>query len=104
LGCRRTRRDSQDISYLVGEMENEIAAARLARRHMVDAAATAEPGEQTTNRVMTGRAILARSVIRSVEKTIISIQVNVCCLRRGRGVSSQTNQRRSTLGSTSDDD
>ena len=66
----RRRRDGQDVSYLVGEMENEIAAARLAHRDMVDAAASAEPGEQTTNRVMTGRAILARSVIRSVEKAM----------------------------------
>ena len=32
---------------------------------MLEVAATAEPGEQTTNRVMTGRSILARSVIRS---------------------------------------
>jgi len=66
----RGRRDGQDVSYLVGEMENEIAAARLAHRDMVDAAATAEPGEQTTNRVMTGRAILARSAICAVEKAM----------------------------------
>jgi alkylation response protein AidB-like acyl-CoA dehydrogenase len=66
----RSRRDGQDISYLVGEMENELAAAQFAHRDMLDAAATAEPGEQTTNRVMTGRAILARSAIRSVEKAM----------------------------------
>jgi acyl-CoA dehydrogenase len=66
----RGRRDGQDVSYLVGEMENELAAARHAHRDMVDAGASAEPGEQTTNRVMTGRAILARSVIRSVEKAM----------------------------------
>jgi len=66
----RRRRDGQDISYLVGEMENELAAARFAYRDMLDAAATAEPGEQATNRVMIGRAILARSAIRSVEKAM----------------------------------
>lgn len=66
----RSRRDGQDIAYLVGEMENELAKARLAHRDMLDAAATAEPGEQTTNRVMTGRAILARSAICSVEKAM----------------------------------
>ena len=66
----RNRRESRDLPYLVGEMENELAAARLAYRDIVDAAATQEPGEQTTNRVMTGRAILARSVIRSVERAM----------------------------------
>jgi alkylation response protein AidB-like acyl-CoA dehydrogenase len=66
----RSRRDGQDISYLVGEMENELAAARFAHRDMLDAAAAAKPGEQATNRVMIGRAILARSAIRSVEKAM----------------------------------
>jgi len=66
----RSRRDGQDIPYLVGEMENDLAAARFAHRDMLDAAATAEPGEQATNRVMIGRAILARSAIRSVEKAL----------------------------------
>jgi alkylation response protein AidB-like acyl-CoA dehydrogenase len=66
----RCRRDGQDISYLVGEMENEVATARFAHRDMLEAGATSEPGEQTTNRVMTGRAILARSAIRSVEKAM----------------------------------
>jgi alkylation response protein AidB-like acyl-CoA dehydrogenase len=66
----RSRRDGQDISYVVGEMENELAAARFAHRDMLDAAAAAKPGEQATNRVMIGRAILARSAIRSVEKAM----------------------------------
>jgi alkylation response protein AidB-like acyl-CoA dehydrogenase len=70
LDRARRRCDVQDVSYLVGEMENELATARFAYHDMVDAAATAEPGEQTTNRVMTGRAILARSAIRSVEKAM----------------------------------
>jgi acyl-CoA dehydrogenase len=51
-------------------MENELAAARLAHRDMLDAAAAAIPSEQATNRVMIGRAILARSSIRSVEKAM----------------------------------
>ena len=66
----RNRRDGRDISYLVGEMENELAVARFAHRDMLDAATMDEPGEQTTNRVMTGRAILARSAIRTVEKAM----------------------------------
>jgi alkylation response protein AidB-like acyl-CoA dehydrogenase len=66
----RVRRDGQDVAYLVGEMENDLATARLAHCDMLSAAEAAEPGEQTTNRVMTARAILARSVIRSVAKAM----------------------------------
>jgi alkylation response protein AidB-like acyl-CoA dehydrogenase len=51
-------------------LENELAIARFAHRDMLDAAATAEPSKQTTNRIMAGRTILARSVIRSVEKAM----------------------------------
>ena len=51
-------------------MENELAIARLAHRDMLDAAAIAEPGPHATNRVMIGRAILAASAIRSVEKAM----------------------------------
>lgn len=65
-----SRRAGQDMSYLVGEMDNELATARYAHHDMVDTAATIEPSEQATNRVMTGRAILARSAIRSVEKAM----------------------------------
>jgi alkylation response protein AidB-like acyl-CoA dehydrogenase len=66
----RSRRDGQDISYLVGEMDNELATARFAHRDMLDAASNADPDEHATNRVMTGRTILARSAIRSVEKAM----------------------------------
>ena len=66
----RSRRDSQDVCYLVGEMDNELATARFAYQDMLEAAATAQPNQQTTNRVMTDRAILAGSAIRSVEKAM----------------------------------
>jgi acyl-CoA dehydrogenase len=66
----RGRGDGQHISYLVGEMENELATARFAHRDMLDAAATTEPSEHATNRVMTGRAILASSAIRAVDKAM----------------------------------
>jgi alkylation response protein AidB-like acyl-CoA dehydrogenase len=41
----RSRRDGQDVSCLVGEMENELATAQFAHHDMLDAAATAEPSE-----------------------------------------------------------
>jgi alkylation response protein AidB-like acyl-CoA dehydrogenase len=63
-------RHGLDVSRLVGEMENELAMARLAHRDMLETAATAEPGAEATNRVMTGRTILGRSAIRAVEKAM----------------------------------
>jgi alkylation response protein AidB-like acyl-CoA dehydrogenase len=66
----RSRRDGQDVALVVGEMENELATARFAHRNMIEAATIAEPGEQATNRVMTGRAVLARAAIRAVEKAM----------------------------------
>jgi alkylation response protein AidB-like acyl-CoA dehydrogenase len=44
LDRARGRRDGQDVSYVVGEMENELATARFAHRDMLEAAATVEPG------------------------------------------------------------
>jgi alkylation response protein AidB-like acyl-CoA dehydrogenase len=53
---------------LVGEMENELAVARLAHRDMVEAAASCEqPGPETTNRIVTGRALVGRAVTRVAE-------------------------------------
>ena len=66
----RSRRNSDAAARVIGEVENELATARLAHRDMIEAPATAEPGAQTTNRVMIGRTILARSAIRSVEKAM----------------------------------
>jgi acyl-CoA dehydrogenase len=66
----RNRGDARDVAYVVGEMENELATARLAHRDMLEAAAREEPSERATNRVMTGRAILAGSAVRTVEKAM----------------------------------
>jgi alkylation response protein AidB-like acyl-CoA dehydrogenase len=66
----RSRRDGQDVALVVGEMENELATARFAYRDMIEAATTAEPGEQATNRIMMGRAVLARAAIRTVERAM----------------------------------
>jgi alkylation response protein AidB-like acyl-CoA dehydrogenase len=52
------------------EMENDLATARPAQHDMLDAAGTAEPSEQTTNRIMTDRTILAQSAIRAVAKAM----------------------------------
>jgi acyl-CoA dehydrogenase len=51
-------------------MENELATARMALRHMIDAAATASIGPESTNEVLIGRTLAGRAAIRTVEKAM----------------------------------
>jgi acyl-CoA dehydrogenase len=68
---RARSRDADDtLCCLVGEMEDELAIARLARADMVSAAATCEPGRDTTDRIMIGRTLVGRAAIRTVEKAM----------------------------------
>jgi acyl-CoA dehydrogenase len=61
------RRDDAATQVLAGEMETELAAARMALREMLDAAAAGAIGPETTNRVLVGRTLVGRSAIRTVE-------------------------------------
>jgi len=63
------KRDDLHVPYLVGEMDNELAATRMAVAGMIEAAA-GTPGAETTNRVLIGRTLVARSAIRTVEKAM----------------------------------
>ena len=61
------RRADGHVAYLLGGIENELTAARLALKEMIAAAATNEPGFETTNRVMIGRTLVARGVLKTLE-------------------------------------
>ena len=61
------RRPDGYVAYLLGGLENELTSARLALQDMIAAAAANEPGFGTTNRVMIGRTLVARGVLKSVE-------------------------------------
>jgi alkylation response protein AidB-like acyl-CoA dehydrogenase len=52
---------------LVGDLHNEWTATRIAHDSMVAFAATAQPGEATTNEIFTYRGLVARSALRTVE-------------------------------------
>jgi acyl-CoA dehydrogenase len=67
LALARKRRPTPHLYDLIGELQNEVCAAELAHADMVAAAATDEPGFPTSNRVFTGRALVARSVLRAVD-------------------------------------
>lgn len=70
LALAGAKAPSADTIQSVGEMETELAAARHALADMVDCAAGSEPGPETTNRIMTGRTLVARHAIRGVEKAM----------------------------------
>ena len=63
----RTRKADRYSVDLIGGIENELTSARLALQDMIAAAATNDPGAETTNRVMIGRTLVARGVLKTVE-------------------------------------
>ena len=64
------KRDDPDVVSLVGEMDTELAAARIALRAMIEAAASTKPGPGTTNDCLIRRTLAGRSAIRTVEKAM----------------------------------
>jgi acyl-CoA dehydrogenase len=61
------RRHDVATQELAGRVESELAIARMALRHMVDAAAGGRPSREATNEVMIGRTVAGRAAIRTVE-------------------------------------
>lgn len=70
LDLAAVRKSSPDVELVIGEMETELAAARLALADMLACAAADEPGAAASNRIMTGRTLVGRSAIRTVEKAM----------------------------------
>jgi alkylation response protein AidB-like acyl-CoA dehydrogenase len=70
LAVVRQYRDDSGLAYLVGEMENELASARMAHRDMVEAVETSTPGMDATNRIWIGRTLVGRAATRVVEKAM----------------------------------
>lgn len=64
------KRDDANVPYLVGEMENELAAADMALEAMIATAATAQPGPETTKRVAIARTLCGRAAIATVDKAM----------------------------------
>jgi alkylation response protein AidB-like acyl-CoA dehydrogenase len=64
------RRDDPAVQATVGEMDNELAVARLAVRHMIDVADTDRIGPAETNEILIGRTLAGRAAIRTVEKAM----------------------------------
>lgn len=59
-------RSDPDVTAAVGAMENELVAAQLALRHMIETA-RGRPGPETTSAMFIGRTLAARAAIATVE-------------------------------------
>lgn len=64
------KRADPTTPYLVGEMETELAAARLAVASMMQTAQSPKFGPETTNAVFMARTLACRHAIRTVEKAM----------------------------------
>jgi alkylation response protein AidB-like acyl-CoA dehydrogenase len=73
LAMARKRLDDPAIFHLIGEMENDLTAARMAHRDMVEAGNTCEPGPETTNRIFIARTLVGRAAIGVVEKAMEAV-------------------------------
>jgi alkylation response protein AidB-like acyl-CoA dehydrogenase len=70
LVVARKRLHDPGLAYLVGEMENNLALARVVHRDMVQAVETGVPGMEITNRIWIGRTLVGRAAISVVEKAM----------------------------------
>jgi alkylation response protein AidB-like acyl-CoA dehydrogenase len=61
------RRDDATTQELVGAMDTDLAAARMALRSMIAAGDSERAGPDVTNDVMIGRALVERAVLRTAE-------------------------------------
>ena len=64
------RRQDASVQALVGEMETELAATRIAVRHMIDLADSHRLGPETFNEIAISRTLAGRAAIRTVEKAM----------------------------------
>jgi acyl-CoA dehydrogenase len=67
LGMAARRRDDRATQELVGAMETELAAARLAWRSMVEATGRGRVGADVTNEVTIGRTLVGQAALRTAE-------------------------------------
>ncbi|WP_404783221.1 acyl-CoA dehydrogenase family protein [Altericista sp. CCNU0014] len=56
-------RTDEHLCYRVGGLDNKLMAAQLALQHMISTAVASQPSFETTNQIMTGRALAAKAVL-----------------------------------------
>uniref|UniRef100_B8HLR6 Dibenzothiophene monooxygenase n=1 Tax=Cyanothece sp. (strain PCC 7425 / ATCC 29141) TaxID=395961 RepID=B8HLR6_CYAP4 len=63
LQLARKHPNTEHLYYMVGGLDNELMAAKLALQQMIATAVTSQPGFETTNQIMTGRTLVAKAVL-----------------------------------------
>ncbi len=63
------KRDDVLVQAQAGEIDNQLMAARVALREMIDIGMTSQPGEETTNKTLMCRTLVARAALSTVEKS-----------------------------------
>lgn len=63
----KKRHADEHLCYMVGGLDNELMAAKLALEHMISTAVASQPGFETTNQIMTGRTLVAKAVLNVVD-------------------------------------
>jgi len=64
------RRDDPTVQEMVGAMDTELGAARMAWRSMVDVTDRGTVGPEVTNEVMIARTVAGRAVLRTAEAAL----------------------------------
>jgi acyl-CoA dehydrogenase len=72
IALRETRRRGPDVGaqMAVGEMENQLAATRMAVHQMIATAEAGDYGQETARAAVIGRTLAGRTAVRTVEKAI----------------------------------
>lgn len=61
------RKSDEHLCYMIGGLDNELTMAKLALQHMVSTAAVSQPSFETTNQIMTGRTLVAKTVLNAAD-------------------------------------
>ena len=65
-----SKREMADTQFAVGEMENELRAARIALESALQLSVTASPSLETSNEILIRRTLAGQAAIRTVEKAM----------------------------------
>jgi acyl-CoA dehydrogenase len=70
LAAAKKRQGDPGAAYLVGEMDDELTAARLAVDSMVEIAERSKPSHETTSAIFVRRTLAGRAVLRTLDKAM----------------------------------
>jgi acyl-CoA dehydrogenase len=70
LAVAARKKSDDSLSYLLGELENQLVTAQITHANMVELAAKAKPGPETTSAMLSRRTIIAKAILGTVDKAM----------------------------------